>query len=96
MAKNEEVQSTLQDEIDRTHEESGKTESADLLDYNDLQSMPYLDMVVQETLRLHPSLSVTFRVCTKEKYQVSKFVSLHEDIIKSSFELHRFLEHQLH
>nr|UYG55633.1 cytochrome P450 6a13 [Geocoris pallidipennis] len=34
--------------------------------YEDIKSMTYLEQVVKETLRLHPSAGVTGRVCTKE------------------------------
>ena len=65
LAKNPEVQKVLQDEIDAAYE--GSTN----LDYNTVQSLPYLDMVINETLRLHPPLGVLERVCTKDSYKVS-------------------------
>ena len=54
----------LQDEIDAAYEGSSN------LDYSTVQSLPYLDMVISETLRLHPPLGVLERVCTKDSYKV--------------------------
>ena len=64
LAKNPEVQKMLQDEIDAAYEGSSN------LDYSSVQSLPYLDMVISETLRLHPPLGVLERVCTKDSYKV--------------------------
>jgi cytochrome P450 len=35
-------------------------------DYGVIQSLPYLDQVVQETLRLHAPLGTIIRSCTKD------------------------------
>nr|AIL94151.1 cytochrome P450 CYP3026A3 [Tigriopus japonicus] len=35
-------------------------------DYNQIQSLPYLDMVLHETLRINPALGIITRVCSKD------------------------------
>ena len=62
MAKNPEVQKKLQEEIDQAFEESG----GELPDYSVIQSLPYLDMVIHETLRVHSPVGVNSRVATKD------------------------------
>jgi len=62
MSKNEEIQKKLQDEIDEAFEESGE----EFPDYSVIQNLPYLDMVVYETLRLHSPVGVNFRVANKD------------------------------
>ena len=47
MSKNPEVQEKLQQEIDQAFEESDN----DFPDYNTIQQLHYLDMVIHETLR---------------------------------------------
>jgi len=62
LSKNPEVQEKLQEEIDQAFEESG----GEFPDYNVIQSLPYLDMVVYETLRKNPPVGVNFREATKD------------------------------
>ena len=66
LAKNPEVQAKLQEEIDAAYDAADGA----YLDYQTIQNLPYLDMVINETLRLHPALGVLERVCTKESYKV--------------------------
>ena len=47
MSKNPGIQEKLQQEIDQAYDESDD----DFLDYNTIQHLPYLDMVIHETLR---------------------------------------------
>jgi len=62
MSKNPEIQKKLQEEIDEAFEESG----GELPDYNVIQSLPYLDMVIHETLRFHSPVGANTRVATKD------------------------------
>jgi len=62
LSKNEEVQTRLQEEIDEAFEESG----GKFPDYNLIQSLPYLDMVIHETLRVYPPVGTNFRNCDKD------------------------------
>ena len=62
MSKNPEVQKKLQEEIDEAFEESG----GELPDYNVIQTLPYLDMVIHETLRTHPPVGMNTRVASKD------------------------------
>lgn len=62
LINNPEVQQTLIEEIDEKLEElKGKK-----ITYDQLNSMKFLEMVVNETLRKWPSFRITSRECTKE------------------------------
>ena len=62
LSKNEEVQTRLQEEIDEAFEESG----GKFPDYSVIQSLPYLDMVIHETLRVYTLVGANFRNCEKD------------------------------
>jgi cytochrome P450 len=62
LSKNPEIQEKLQAEIDEAMEES----DGELPDYNVIQSLPYLDMVVHETLRFHCPVGGNIRVVTQD------------------------------
>lgn len=62
LAKNPEVQRQLQAEIDAVIEEN----NGKLPDYNQTLGMKYLDMVFQETLRLHIAVPVIARACIRD------------------------------
>ena len=62
LAVNPDVQERLRDEIDRVRSTIG---SADKLNYETLQSMRYLDMVANETLRKWTPAPFLDRTCTK-------------------------------
>ena len=53
-SKHPEIQTKLQKEIDEAFDENGKMPS-----YTSIQSLPYLDQVIHETLRLHFSVPLT-------------------------------------
>merc|ERR1719499_13166 len=65
MAKNPEIQEKLQEEIDQAFEDA----NGSFPDYNNIQNLPYLDMVIHETLRLHTAVGVNTRSCTQD-YQI--------------------------
>jgi cytochrome P450 len=62
LTKNPEVQKTLQEEIDQAFYESG----GEIPDYNVIQNLPFLEMVIYETLRVHPPVGLNFRVVNKD------------------------------
>jgi len=62
LSKNEEVQTRLQEEIDEAFEEAG----GKFPDYSVIQSLPYLDMVIHETLRLYSPVGANLRNCNKD------------------------------
>ena len=62
LSKNPEIQKKLQEEIDEVFEESG----GEFPDYNVIQNLPYLDMVIHETLRFHSPVGGNTRVATKD------------------------------
>ncbi len=65
MVKNPEIQDRLRDEIDEAYE-SG-TDKTGRLPYNTVQSMEYLDMVLNETLRMYPAAgNAIFRECIQD------------------------------
>uniref|UniRef100_A0A1B6M6B5 Cytochrome P450 n=1 Tax=Graphocephala atropunctata TaxID=36148 RepID=A0A1B6M6B5_9HEMI len=64
LAKNLSVQETLRREIDEV-----MANHDNMITYQGLQDMTYMDQVVNETLRMYASLPFLTRVCT-EKYQV--------------------------
>ena len=62
LAKNPEVQERLRDEIQEVT--NGDLEKN--LSYDDLQTMTYLDQVINETLRLHNPIGSLNRITTKD------------------------------
>ncbi|XP_055917663.1 probable cytochrome P450 6g2 [Eupeodes corollae] len=62
LSKNQEVQNRLREEIKECLEKNGGN-----ITYDGLQEMEYLNMVVQEILRLYPSLPFLDRECTLPK-----------------------------
>merc|ERR1711997_278031 len=56
LANNPDIQETLRDEIDLAYEEAGR-----MPDYNVIQTLPYLDQVVHETLRFHTAVAFNTR-----------------------------------
>ena len=66
MANNTEMQKKLQNEIDEAFEAAG----GEMPDYNVIQSLPYLEMVISETLRFHPPVGGNTRTVTKDSYTI--------------------------
>ena len=64
MAKNQEVQDTLLEEVDRVM--ASLPDGQDLPDYNQVQDMTFLDACLHETLRLHPIIESLTRDCTED------------------------------
>lgn len=65
LAKNPEIMEKLQEEIDAAFEECND----EMPDYNTIQALPYLDMVIHETLRLHTGAGFNSRVSI-DKYTI--------------------------
>ncbi|KAJ8728459.1 hypothetical protein PYW08_016844 [Mythimna loreyi] len=66
LAVNPDVQERLAQEIKETDAKNGGK-----FDFNSIQNMPYMDMVVSELLRLWPPVVVLDRACTKD-YNLGK------------------------
>ena len=64
LAMNPGCQETLYEEI------KDACDDVNNISYESLQTLPYLDAVIRESLRRHPPIAVLERVCTKD-YQVS-------------------------
>ena len=60
LAINQDVQETLYEEI------RDAAAHVDKLTYEELQSLPYLDAVIHETLRRHTIIAMLERICTKD------------------------------
>lgn len=64
LAMNPEIQVKLREKIKQTLDANNEK-----LEYDTLKDMKYLDMVINETFRLHPPVPVLNRVCT-QKYTI--------------------------
>ena len=62
LGKNQEIQEKLQEEIDTAFDEAG----GKFPDYNVIQSLPYLDMVLFECLRFHSPVGLNLRNVEKD------------------------------
>ena len=92
LACNPDIQQKLYEEILQT---VNKTDNQKI-NYEQLQSMKYLDQVVSETLRKWPAAPITDRICTKNfewKYdnKVMKFEKNVNSIMIPIWMLHRFV-----
>ena len=94
LANNPDIQTKLQEEIDEAFEEAGDK----FPDYNVIQSLPYLDMVIYETLRYHPPAGQNFRTCEKPyKLPDSDIVLKKGDAVSfNARHLHRLPEYWSH
>ena len=94
MSKNPEVQEKLQQEIDQAFEDAGDK----FPDYNVIQSLTYLDMVLYESLRFSPPVGMNFRTATKDwKFPNSNIVLKEGDsIMYNARAFHRMPEHWSH
>lgn len=61
LCKNPEIQYKIQEELDR---ELG--DNFDVVTYESINSLKYLESCIDETLRLYPPLSILFRRCTRD------------------------------
>lgn len=59
--------------VDELREVYGSADAA--IDYNSLNKLIYLDMVVKETMRLFPVLPFSLRVATDE-FDISKYAQI--------------------
>ena len=59
---NPDIQERLQEEIDEAFDEAG----GKFPDYNVIQSLPYLDQVIHETLRFYPPVGMNLRAVEKD------------------------------
>jgi len=62
MSKNPEVQERLQAEVDQAFEDN----DGELPEYTAIQGLPYLDMVLMETLRMYSPVHQNSRSCTQD------------------------------
>ena len=94
MAKNPEIQQKLQAEVDQAFEDN----NGEMPDYNVIQSLPYIDMVLHETLRKFNPVSLNTRSCTQEYRIPGTDITLKKDdlISFSPKGLHEDPEHFSH
>ncbi|XP_070502406.1 probable cytochrome P450 9f2 [Chironomus tepperi] len=91
LACNPDIQQRLYEEILQTASETGDDQK---INYEQLQSMKYLDQVISETLRKWPAAPMTDRLCTKDfelKYdnKVMRFEKNVNSILVPIWMLHR-------
>jgi len=94
MSKNPEIQQKLQEEVDQAFEDN----NGELPDYNVIQSLPYIDMVLHETLRKFNPVSLNTRSCTQEYRIAGTDLTLKkDDLVSFSVKgLHEDPEHFSH
>jgi cytochrome P450 len=79
LALNQDCQETLLEEIREASEDVNN------MPYEVLQSLPYLDAVIQETLRKHPVIANLERLCTKDyKIPGHEYVIKKGDVVRVS------------
>ena len=64
LAKNPEAQTRLQEEVDEAFADA--EEGEEFPDYSVIQALPYMDMVVHETLRLYAPVPMNNREATMD------------------------------
>ena len=94
MSKNPEIQQKLQEEVDQAFEDN----NGELPEYNVIQSLPYIDMVLHETLRKYNPVSLNTRSCTQDYRIPGTDITLKKDdlISFSPKGLHEDPEHFSH
>jgi len=94
LSKNPEIQEKLQEEIDQAFEEAG----GKFPDYNVIQSLPYLDMVIFESLRFHSPIGVNLRTVEKDYNLADTGLLLKkgESVTFNAHHLHFLPEHWSH
>ena len=94
LSKDQEVQERLRDEIDAAFEEN----DGELPDYTVIQGLPYLDMVIHETLRLYNPVGFNTRSCTEAWRIPGTDITMRKDdlLTFSIMGLHRDAEHWSH
>ena len=94
LGKNQEIQEKLQEEIDVAFDEAG----GKFPDYNVIQSLPYLDMVLFECLRFHSPVGVNLRNVEKDYKLADTGLVLKkgESLSYNALHLHFLPEHWSH
>ena len=62
MSINPELQERLQHEVDQAYEDN----DGEMPDYQTIQNLPYIDMLIHETLRFHSPVGFNTRNCTED------------------------------
>jgi len=94
MSKNPDIQERLQEEVDQAFEDNDGT----MPDYQTIQNLPFLDMVIHETLRYFNPIGLMTRTCT-EDYTLpgTDIVVKKNDLLTfSTLGIHRDPEHYSH
>lgn len=94
MTNNPDIQNKLRDEVDEAFENA----DGRLPDYSVIQSLPYLDMVIQETLRYHPPAGFNMRTANKDYHLPDSNIILKkgDGVMFNARFLHRRPEHWSH
>jgi len=94
LAKNKRVQDKLRDEVNKNCDENGQ------VSFDKLQDMTYLDQVFYETLRMHPALVTSSRMCSEDvdleydgkKVTVEKGINVYVPILEVHYDPENYLE----
>lgn len=94
LGKNKKVQDKLRDLINKHSEKDGK------LSFEALHEIPYLEQVFHESLRMHPPLTFTSRVCTEpvelefngKKVKVEKGMNVYIPILDIHYDPEHYSE----
>ena len=94
LANHPEIQAKLQEEIDQAFEDAGDN----FPDYNVIMNLPYLDMVLLESLRYNPPAGTNFRSVAKDwKVPNTDIVLKKGDFLMyNARHLHKLPEHWSH
>ncbi|XP_065321317.1 cytochrome P450 3A6-like [Gordionus sp. m RMFG-2023] len=89
LASHLEIQETLRQEIKLKISQKYKSFSPNLLNYDDIMGLSYMDQVIKEVLRLHPSLTFFDRVTSEDCYLEDKLIKKGTIIEVPVYALHR-------
>ncbi|CAK9302782.1 unnamed protein product [Gordionus sp. m RMFG-2023] len=89
LAGHPEIQETLRQEIKRKINQKYRSFSPDLLNYDDIMSLKYMDQVIKEVLRLHPPAIFFDRVASEDYYLEDKLIKKGTVIEVPVYALHR-------
>lgn len=84
LATNADIQEKLQKEIDSVWDDESKMPS-----YETVNELPYLDMVISETLRLYPAAPFSIRTCKEDCILKNLKVPLGISVTVPTYSIHR-------
>ncbi|CAK9302603.1 unnamed protein product [Gordionus sp. m RMFG-2023] len=89
LACHSEIQENLRQEIKRKISQKYRSFRPDLLNYDDIMSLKYMDQVIKEVLRLHPPITLFDRVASEDYYLEDKLIKKGTVIEVPVYAMHR-------